>query len=53
MWSRLNTILVFAFGLLYGQSLGFWPFDFVVGLNTWQTSSDQLDGAKRIAIIGM
>jgi hypothetical protein len=54
MWTHLNILFVFVISALYGQSLGFWPFDFVFGLNTWQSPSlDTLDGAaKRIAIIG-
>jgi hypothetical protein len=55
MWTRLNILLVFALSALYGQSLGFWPFDFVAGLNIRQSpNSDGSDGgAKRVAIIGV
>lgn len=53
MWTRLNLLLVFAFGALYGQCLGFWPFDFVTGLSTQSLDSDQPhSGVKRIAVIG-
>jgi hypothetical protein len=52
MWTRLNVLIVFALSSLYGQSLGFWPFDFVAAQRSLHT--DKSDGsAKRIAIIGV
>lgn len=54
MLMHFNVLFVLTLSALYGQSLGFWPFDIVAGLDTKQhLDSNQADsGAKRIAIIG-
>lgn len=53
MWTGWNILFVFALSTLYGQVLGFWPFDFVAGLSTRQTPDKSNGSAKRIAIIGV
>lgn len=51
MQAGLNLVFVFVLGILYGQSLGFWPFD--VAAEQEILYPDYPDtSAKRIAIIG-
>jgi hypothetical protein len=54
MQASWNFVFVFALGLLYGQSLGFWPFDVVAELHDRKSLyPDYPDtSARRIAIIG-
>jgi hypothetical protein len=54
MWTRLNILFVLGLSTLYGNSLGFWPVNFIIGENSQHSLfSGQPDtSAKRIAVIG-
>jgi hypothetical protein len=55
MRANLNILFVLTLGTLCGQSLGFWPFDFVAAYHDRQQPlfTDNPDsGVKRVAIIG-